>query len=59
MKLGCVPATGEHLFPIHSGFLAEDTREEEDKEALKRVEDSEKSLEGFLKSRCREDEENK
>ena len=58
-KLGCVPATGEHLFPTFSGFLAEDTRKEEDKESLKRVENREKSLEGLPKSRCREGEDSK
>jgi hypothetical protein len=55
-KLGCVSATGEHLLPIFSGFFTEDTKEQEDKETLKGIKDSEKSLKGLPKSWCREGE---
>ena len=55
-ELGFIPATREHLFPIFSGFLAEDTKEQKNKETLKRVEDREKSLKGLPKSGSREGE---
>ena len=58
-KLGHISTTGEHLFPILSGFLAEDTKEQEDEETLKGIKDGEKSLKGLPKSWCREGEDSK
>ena len=58
-KLGFVAATREYLFPVLSGFLAEDTKEQEDEETLKGVKDGKKSLKGLSKTWCREGEDSK